>query len=95
MARIKEYKNKKRETKKKSIKTFLPRFSFFLSFPPRRLFLSAAGIIDFLGVDTDRLAETARIAVIAADRTRAANFFSHVYYLQTEIEALQYQSIQR
>lgn len=28
MARIKEYKNKKRETKKKSIKTFLPRFSF-------------------------------------------------------------------
>lgn len=46
MARIKEYKNKKRETKKKSIKTFLPRFSFFLSSPPRRLYLSAAGIID-------------------------------------------------
>lgn len=57
--------------------------------------LAAAGVVDFLGVDTDRLAETARIAVIAADRTRAANFFSHVYYLQTEIEALHYQSIQR
>ena len=44
-----------------------------------------AGVIDFLGVDTDRLAETAGsciIIVTAADRTGAADFISHVYYLQ-------------
>ena len=50
--------------------------------------LAAAGVINLFGVDADRFAEAACIvAVIAANRTRAANFFSHVYYLQTKIEA--------
>ena len=50
--------------------------------------LAAAGVVNLLGVDADRLTEAAcTVTVIAADRTRAANFFSHVYYLQTEIEA--------
>ena len=50
--------------------------------------LAAAGVVNLFGVDADRFAEAAcTVAVIAADRTRAANFFSHVYYLQTKIEA--------
>lgn len=50
--------------------------------------LTAAGVVNLFGVDADRFAEAAcTVAVIAADRTRAANFFSHVYYLQTKIEA--------
>ena len=50
--------------------------------------LAAAGVVNLFGVDADRFAEAACIVtVIAANRTRAANFFSHVYYLQTKIEA--------
>ena len=50
--------------------------------------LAAAGVVNLFGVDADRFAEAAcTVAVIAADRTRTANFFSHVYYLQTKIEA--------
>ena len=44
--------------------------------------LAAAGVINLFGVDADRFAEAACIvAVIAANRTRAANFFSSLSFI--------------